>query len=67
MTEEEKAEKVPPLAKVLINEAESKYPLNLWFKGKMTEEDLSEILKKCYANRLYMDGSVIYSIRYKII
>lgn len=68
MAEEEKAAKVTPLVEVLVNEAGSKYPVSIYFKGRLTEEQLSEIEKKCYVNcpTVYMDGSAMYSIRYKM-
>lgn len=68
MREEEKAEKVTTSTEALIDKARSKYPVSLYFRGRLTKEELSEIEKKCYVNfpTVYMDGSAMYSIRYKM-
>ena len=47
--------------------AKDKYPVSIPYKGKLTEEELHELEKTCdvHCPSVYMDGSAIYSIRYK--
>ena len=51
----------------LIQQAKEKYPLSIYIKGKLSEEELAEVEKVCdiYCHSVYMDGSAAYCIRYR--
>ena len=51
----------------LIEKAKNKYPLSVSYKGRLTSEEVAEIEKNCtvHCPSVYMDGSAVYSIRYK--
>ena len=51
----------------LIQQAKDKYPLSIYVKGKLSEEEIAEIEKVCDIRcpSVYMDGSAAYCIRYK--
>lgn len=51
----------------IINQAKIKYPLSIWYKGRLTEEDMESLEKSCdvRCSSVYMDGTGTYSIRYK--
>lgn len=53
----------------LVEEAKQNYPVSVHYKGRLTEEELSEIEKECDVKSasVYMDGSAMYSIRYRRI
>lgn len=54
-------------AQVIIDKAKENYPCSYWYKGKLSEEEYSEISEKCdiHCSSAYMDGSATLSIRYK--
>ena len=51
----------------LIEKAKNKYPLSVSYKGRLTSEEVAEIEKNCtvHCPSVYMDGTAVYSIRYK--
>ncbi len=63
---EPKPEEFMIKTEALIYKAKSKYPANFHYKGRLTEEELSKIEKKCdvKCSSVYTDGSAMYCIRY---
>lgn len=51
----------------LIQQAKEKYPVSICYKGRLTVEELNELEKYCdvHAFSVYMNGTVVYSIRYR--
>lgn len=51
----------------LIEEAKVKYPVSIYYKGRLSEEDVSKLEKVCdvHCSSVYMDGTGMYSIRYR--
>ena len=54
-------------AEELIEQAKNKYPLSVSYQGRLTSEEVAEIEKNCtiHCPSVYMDGTAVYSIRYK--
>ena len=54
-------------AEELIEQAKSKYPLSISYKGRLTSKEVAELEKYCtfHCPSVYMDGTAVYSIRYK--
>lgn len=54
-------------AEQLIQEASSKYPISVFWKGQIPEDIHSYLESKCniHCSSVYMDGSAMYSIRYR--
>ena len=54
-------------AEGLIQRANNKYPLSISYKGRLTSEEVAELEKYCiiHCPSVYMDGTTVYSIRYK--
>lgn len=50
-----------------VQMAKEKYPLSISYKGKLTEKELLELEKFCdiHCSSIFMDGSAIYTIKYK--
>lgn len=55
------------IAQELIEKAKIKYPVSIPYKGKLTEEDITELERVCDVRcpSIYMDGSGYYYIRYR--
>ena len=55
------------MVKELIEQAKNKYPVSIHYKGRLSEEESIELRKSCdvHCPTVYMDGSAIYSIRWK--
>ena len=53
--------------KELYKQAKEKYPVSIQYKGRLTIEELEELEKYCdvHAFSVYMNGTVVYSIRYR--
>jgi hypothetical protein len=51
----------------LIQKAKNKYPLSISYKGRLTSTQIKELEKHCiiHCPSVYMDGTAVYSIRYK--
>lgn len=51
----------------LIEQAKTKYPVSVHYKGRLIEEDINELEKVCdvRCSSVYMDGTGTYSIRYR--
>jgi hypothetical protein len=51
----------------LIQKAKNKYPLSISYKGRLTSTQIKELEKYCiiHCPSVYMDGTAVYSIRYK--
>ncbi len=51
----------------LIELAKDKFPIFIHYKGRLSEEEIAEIEKTCdiHCPTVYMDGSAIWSIKYK--
>lgn len=51
----------------LIEQAKSKYPLSISYKGRLTSKEVEKLEKHCmlHCPSVYMDGTAVYSIRYK--
>ena len=54
-------------AERLIEKARNKYPLSISFNGKLSLEQIKLIEKHCIIRcpSVYMDGTAVYSIRYR--
>ena len=54
-------------APYLISLAKDKFPLSVSYKGKLTEDELTEIEQYCdlHCSSIFMDGSAVYNIRHK--
>ena len=54
-------------AQELIKKAKNKYPLSVSFKGQLSVEQISLVEKHCTIQcpSVYMDGTAVYSIRYR--
>ena len=52
----------------IIEEAKKKYPLSVQYRGKLFAFDIEELEKECeiHCSSVYMDGSGMYHIRYKM-
>ncbi len=55
------------VAESLIQKAQEKSPVSVYYKGRLSEEDAAKIEKVCdiHISSVYMDGSATYSIRYR--
>lgn len=53
--------------KDLIRKAKEKYPISVYYEGKLSEDNLTILEKECNVHciGLYMDGAGTYSIRYR--
>ena len=51
----------------LIEKAKSKYPVSVYYTGRLSKEETTALEKECDVKypSVYMDGSATYSIRYK--
>ena len=53
----------------IIEQAKRLYPVSFYYKckGQLTDKEYSEIEKQCeiHCSNVYMDGTKLYSIRYK--
>ena len=51
----------------LIAKAKNRFPLAISYKGRLTSEEVTELEKYCavHCPSVYMDGTAVYSIRYK--
>ena len=51
----------------IMNLAKNKYPVSIHYKGRFTEEEISELEKVCdiRCSSVYMEGTATYSIRYR--
>lgn len=51
----------------LLHIAKEKYPIAIQYKGRLSEQELDYLEKFCDVRcpSVYMDGSALYSIRYK--
>lgn len=56
-----------PLVNQMIELAKNKYPVSIPYKGKLTEEDITELERVCDVRcpSIYMDGSGYYFIRFR--
>ena len=54
-------------AEKLKNLAKEKSPIYIHYKGKLSEDEVLEIEETCdiHSPTVYMDGSAIYSIKYR--
>lgn len=54
------------VAESLIQKAQEKFPVSVFYTGRLSEKDIFKIEKVCdiHVFSLYMDGSATYSIRY---
>ena len=54
-------------AEELIAKAKNRFPFAISYNGRLTSEEVAEIEKNCniHCPSVYMDGSAVYSIRYK--
>jgi hypothetical protein len=54
-------------AEELIESAKNRFPFAISYKGRLTSEEVAEIEKNCtiHCPSVYMDGTAVYSIRYK--
>ena len=54
-------------AEELIEKAKNRFPFAISYKGRLTSEEVAEIEKNCtiHCPSVYMDGTAVYSIRYK--
>ena len=54
-------------AEELIEKAKNKYPLSVSYKGRLTSTEIAKVEEYCtvHCPSVYMDGSAVYSIRYK--
>lgn len=52
----------------IIKSAKEIYPRSVQYRGRFTEEETLEIEKRCdiYHPSVYMDGTVLYLIRYRM-
>ena len=53
--------------KELIEQAKRKFPVAIQYKGRLSDSEIEKLEKVCKVRRpsVYMNGSVMYSIRYK--
>lgn len=51
----------------IIELAKNKYPVSIPYKGRLTEEEITELEKECdvHCASVYMDGTGYYFIRYR--
>ena len=54
-------------AEKLIELAKNRFPLSVSYKGRLTSGEMKKLEKHCiiHCPSVYMDGSAVYSIRYK--
>ena len=54
-------------AEELIESAKNRFPFAISYKGRLTGEEMKKLEKYCIVHcpSVYMDGSAVYSIRYK--
>lgn len=54
-------------AEEIIKLAKNKYPVSIPYKGRLTEEEITELEKECDVRcaSVYMDGTGYYFIRYR--
>ena len=54
-------------AEELIESAKNRFPFAISYKGRLTSEEVTELEKYCtfHCPSVYMDGTAVYSIRYK--
>ena len=55
------------LSRNIIEHAKRLYPKSIHYRGKLTDKQYYKIEKQCkiYCVSLYMDGSVMYCVRFK--
>lgn len=51
----------------LIEKAKNRFPLAISYKGRLTSTQIKELEKYCiiHCPSVYMDGTAVYSIRYR--
>lgn len=51
----------------IIEQAKTKYPVSVYYNGRLAEDDINELEKECevHCSSVYMDGTGAYSIRYR--
>jgi hypothetical protein len=51
----------------LIEQAKNKSPFSISYNGRLTSEEMKKLEKYCiiHCPSVYMDGTAVYSIRYK--
>lgn len=54
-------------AEELIEQAKNRFPLSISYKGRLTSGEMKKLEKYCiiHCPSVYMDGTAVYSIRYK--
>ena len=54
-------------AEELIEQAKNRFPLSVSYKGRLTSGEMKKLEKHCiiHCPSVYMDGTAVYSIRYK--
>ena len=54
-------------AEELIAKAKNRFPLAISYKGRLTSEEMKKLEKHCiiHCPSVYMNGTAVYSIRYK--
>ena len=54
-------------AEELIEQAKNRFPFAISYKGRLTSTQIKELEKYCiiHCPSVYMDGTAVYSIRYR--
>ena len=54
-------------AEELIKKAKNRFPFSISYKGRLTSGEMKKLEKQCiiHCPSVYMDGTAVYSIRYK--
>ena len=54
-------------AEELIEQAKNRFPFAISYKGRLTSGEMKKLEKHCIIRcpSVYMDGTAVYSIRYK--
>lgn len=54
-------------AEELIQKAKNSFPVAISYKGRLTSGEMKKLEKHCiiHCPSVYMDGTAVYSIRYK--
>ena len=55
------------IAEELIAKAKNRFPFSISYKGRLTSIQIKELEKYCiiHCPSVYMNGTAVYSIRYK--
>jgi hypothetical protein len=54
-------------AEELMEQAKNRFPFSISYKGRLTSTQIKELEKYCiiHCPSVYMNGTAVYSIRYK--